>query len=315
MDALCRVQIKWKQIRPDIWVSSRGAFTDPFDMLEEKCANMMRDWLLSVSHSEALAEKAKGFTKVEYQWMSELNQTGREYGVSVLGIEITVMRFPHIDSQDERMAVQLAETNLELESQRQKVLKEQEASKLNQATHIRMQEDRDREAEALERSQMVERRKNVAESSTISEKAKMDKEVVQAEMELSLARENKDKAILIAKASSEAEAERIRAEGKRISAQLAAEGEIASTREKNNAQLAFLKEQAALLRDNPGLLELLRIQNDLLKTEAISRCATVNPNVVLLPGLEGLEARRMNNGYAPQVPAAAIVSTESSRMT
>ena len=123
MDALCRVQIKWKQDRPDIWVSYRGAFTDPFDMLEEKCENMMRDWLLSVTHIEALAEKSHGFTKVEFQWMSELNDTGREYGVSVLGIEITVMRFPHIDSQDEKMAIQLAQTNLELESQRQKALK------------------------------------------------------------------------------------------------------------------------------------------------------------------------------------------------
>jgi hypothetical protein len=307
MDALCRVQIKWKQDRPDVWISYRGAFTDPFDMLEEKCANMMRDWLLSVTHIEALSEKSHGFTKVEFQWMSELNDTGREYGVSVLGIEITVMRFPHIDSQDEKMAIQLAQTNLELESQRQKALKEQETSKLNQATHNRMQEDRDREAEALERLQAVERRKNIAEVTTITEKAKMDTEVVKAEMELSLVRENKDKAVFLAKAYAETEAEKVRAEGKRIASQLAAEGEIAATKEKNNAQIAFLKEQAALLKENPGLLELLKIQNDLLKTESISRAATINPNVVLLPGLEGLEARRMNKGYAPQVPGAAII--------
>ena len=37
LDCLCRAQIKWKQVRPDIWIASRGAFTDPFDMLEEKC--------------------------------------------------------------------------------------------------------------------------------------------------------------------------------------------------------------------------------------------------------------------------------------
>ena len=36
IDGLCRVQIKWNQTRPDVWVAQRGAFTDPFDMLEEK---------------------------------------------------------------------------------------------------------------------------------------------------------------------------------------------------------------------------------------------------------------------------------------
>ena len=97
---LCRAQVKWKQIRPDVWVALRGAFTDPFDMLEEKCANMMRDWLLGVSHLEALEVNAKGFTKLEYQCMAELNN-GREYGVAILGIEITTLRFPHIDQQDE----------------------------------------------------------------------------------------------------------------------------------------------------------------------------------------------------------------------
>jgi hypothetical protein len=68
IDALCRVQIRWKQFRPDIWVANRGAFTDPFDMLEEKCANMMRDWLLSVPYVDALAEKSQGFTKIEHEW-------------------------------------------------------------------------------------------------------------------------------------------------------------------------------------------------------------------------------------------------------
>jgi hypothetical protein len=126
---------------------------------------------------------------------------------------------------------------------------------------------------------------------------------------LTLAQEKKDKEVALAKASAEAEAERLRALGKRDAALLAAEGEIAATKEKNNAQLQFLREQAALLRDNPGLLELLRIQNDLLKTEALATAAKTNPNVVLLTGQEGLEARRMNKGHAPQVPGAAMITT------
>ncbi len=307
MDALCRAQIKWKQVRPDIWVAFRGAFTDPFDMLEEILANMMRDWLLGVTHLEALEEKAKGFTKVEYQWMAELNNTGREYGVAVLGIEITTLRFPHIDQQDEQMALQLADTNLIVEMQRQSATKEKEISKLNQATHIRMQEDRDREAEAQERLQTVERRKNIAIGETITKKAEMDTQIVKAEICLALAKEQKDKEVTLAKATAEAEAERVRAAGRRDAAQYAAEGEIAGTKEKNTAQLDFLKQQAALLNENPGLVELLRIQNDLLKIEALASAAKINPNIVLLTGQEGLEARRMNKGHAPQVPGAAII--------
>lgn len=308
VDALCRVQIKWKQTRPDVWVAQRGAFTDPFDMLEEKCANMMRDWLLSVAYLDALAEKAKGFTKVEHQWSSELNDTGREYGVRVLGIEITTLRFPYIDKQDEKMAIQMAETNLAIETSRQNATKEQEMSKLNQATHVRQQEDRDREAEAEERQQEVERRKNVAEAETTTQKADMDTKVVEAEMKLALAKQQQEKEVALAKASAEAEAERVRAQGQRDAAQLAAEGEIAETQEKNKAQLAFLKQQAALLKDCPGLVELLKIQNDLLKAQALAQAAQTNPNVVLMGGQEGLEARRMNHGHAPQVPGAAIVS-------
>ena len=116
---------------------------------------MMRDWLLSVAYLDALEEKGKGFSKVEHQWSTELNDTGREYGVEVLGIEITTLRFPHIDAQDEQMAIQLAETNLAVEQSRQNATKEEEISKLNQATHVRMQADRNRAAEALEREQEV----------------------------------------------------------------------------------------------------------------------------------------------------------------
>jgi len=107
LDAICRAQIKWKQFRPDIWIAQRGAFTDPFDMLEERIANMMKDWLLSVHYTEALEEKASGFAKVEHLWSTALNQTGREYGVSVLAIEITALRFPTADSQDEKVALQV----------------------------------------------------------------------------------------------------------------------------------------------------------------------------------------------------------------
>lgn len=312
IDALCRVQIKWRQFRPDIWVSNRGAFTDPFDMLEEKCANMMRDWLLSVTYSEALQEKSTGFTKVEFQWTSELSETGREYGVQVLDIQITILRFPHIDKQDEQMALQMAETNLLIEVSRNNAKKEQESSKLNQATHIRQQEDRDREAEAQERLQEVERRKNAAEADTVTKKAMAETEVVKAQMNLELAKENKDKEVALAKALADAEADRIRAKGKRDAAQLAAEGDIAATKEKNNAQLDFLKQQATLLKENPGLLELLRIQNDLLKTEALAVAARANPNVVLLPGQEGLEARRMNKGHSP-LPAFVAGVTPSNQ--
>ena len=308
LDALCRAQIKWHQFRPDIWVSQRGAFTDPFDMLEEKCANMMRDWLLSVPYVDALEEKAQGFTKVEHQWSDELNETGHVYGVKVLGIEITTLRFPNMDKQDEQMALQLAETNLAIETSRQDATKEKEISKLNQAIHIRMQEDRDREAEAQERQQEVQRRMNIAEAETVTKKAEMDTLVVEAEKTLALARQNKEKEVALAQAEAEAESERVRAEGKRDASRLAAEGEIAATMEKNKAQLDFLQEQAALLKGNPGLVDLLKIQNDLLKAEAMAAAAKSNPNVVLLTGQEGLEARRMNGGFAPQVPGSAIVN-------
>ena len=309
IDALCRIQIKWRQIRPDIWVTHRGAFTDPFDMLEEKAVNMMRDWLLSVPYTDALAEKAQGFTRVEHQWSTELNGAGRKYGVEVLNIEITTLGFPSIDLCDEQMAQQRAETNLAVEMSRQNALKEAETGKFNQAMHLRMQEDRDREAEAEERMQMVQRRKNTAAAETITSKAQMDTKAVEAETALALAQQDRDKKVALAKASAEAEADRVRATGKRDAAQLAAEGEIAVTKEKNKAQLEFLKHQAALLRENPGLVDLLKIQNDLLKTEAMARAAETNPNVVLLTGQEGLEARRMNNGHAPQVPGSALIAT------
>ncbi|CAB9508684.1 expressed unknown protein [Seminavis robusta] len=308
IDAICRAQIKWQQVRPDVWVAHRGAFTDPFDMLEEKCANMMRDWLLSVPYADALEEKSKGFTKVEHQWSAELNDTGRVYGVKVLGIEITTLRFPSVDKQDEQLALQLAETNLAIETSRQNATKEKEISRLNQATHVRMQEDRDREAEAEERQQEVERRKNKAEAETITKKAEMDTLVVEAEKNLALAQQNQTKEVELAKATAEAESDRVRAQGKRDAARLAAEGEIAETQEKNKAQLEFLTQQAELLRKSPGLVELLKIQNDLLKTQALALAAQTNPNVVLLTGQEGLEARRMNNGHAPLVPGSAIVS-------
>jgi len=307
LDALCRAQIKWKQVRPDLWVSHRGAFSDPFDMLEEKCANMMRDWLLSVKYLDALDEKADGFTKVEHQWSAELNDTGREYGVEVVNIEITTLRFPTIDKQDEQVALQLADTNLTIERSRQDAMKESEMSKLNQATHMRLQEDKGREAEAEERQQEVQRRKDTAEAETLTKKVEMDTKVVEAEKCLALAQENKNKEVKLAKASAEAEAERVRAQGMRDAAQFAAEGEIAATKEKNKAQLDFLVQQAALLKENPGLVELLKIQNDLLKTEALALAARTNPNVVLLSGQEGLEARRMNGGHPPQVPGCAII--------
>ena len=309
LDALCRAQIKWKQTRPDIWVSQRGAFTDPFDMLEEKCANMMRDWLLSVPYLDALEEKAHGFTKVEHQWSKELNDCGCEYGVQVLGIEITTLRFPNIDKQDEQMALQLAQTNLHIEESRQSALKEKETSKLNQATHVRVLEDQNREAECEEHQQDVQRRKNKAETDTITQKNEMDTLIVKAEMELQLAQENKDKQVAIAKATGDVDAQLIRAKGTRDAQQLKAQGEIASVQEKNQAQLDFLKQQAELLKANPGLIDLLKIQNDLLKTEHLADAAKTNPNVVLLSGQEGLEARRMNQGHPPQVPGSAIVST------
>lgn len=309
LDALCRAQIKWRQTRPDVWIAQRGAFTDPFDMLEEKCANMMRDWLLSVPHKDALEEKAKGFTKVEHQWTTELNDLAQTYGVEVMGLEITTLRFPIIDKQDEAMADQLAETNLAIDKSRQEGMKEVEINKLNEAKHDREQQDKNRGAEAEERQQEVQRRKDVAEAETKTKKAEMDTKVVEAQKAYELAAENKLKEVAVAKASAEAEAERIRAEGKRDAAQLTAEGEIAATQQKNQAQLSFLQQQAALLKDNPGLVDLLKLQNDLLKTEALATAAKTNPNVVLLTGQEGLEARRMNGGYAPQVPAAALVST------
>lgn len=309
LDALCRVQIKWTQQRPDLWISHRGAFTDPFDMLEEKCGNIMRDWLLSVAYLEALAEKSRGFTKVEHQWTAELNEMGHLVGVKVLSLEITTLRFPSIDKQDELVAEQLAETNLAIESSRQNASKEIEWSKLNQATHVRLQQDRDREAEAEERAQLVERRKDVARAETATQKAAMDTKIVEASKTLALAEELKDKEVFLAKATAEAEAARVRAQGKRDASRLAAEGEIAATKEKNGAQINFLKQQAELLRGNPGLVELLRLQNDLLKTQALATAAVSNPNIVLLPGQEGLEARRMNNGHAPQVPGNASVMT------
>ena len=308
IDALCRIQIKWQQVRPDIWVTHRGAFTDPFDMLEEKAVNMMRDWLLSLPYIDALEEKAKGFTKVEHQWSAELNGAGRKYGVQVLNIEITTLRFPSIDLRDEKMAEQRAETNLAVEMSRQNAMKETETSKLNQAMHVRMQEDRDREAEAEERQQKVQRRKNAAAAQTVTNKAEMDTKAVEAEMALALAQQDRDKKVALAKANAEAEADRVRATGKRDAAQLAAEGEIASVKEKNQAQLDFLKQQADLLKENPGLVELLQLQNDLLKTEAMAHAAESNPNVVLLTGQAGLEARRMNGGHAPQVPGAMLMT-------
>jgi regulator of protease activity HflC (stomatin/prohibitin superfamily) len=152
----------------------------------------------------------------------------------------------------------------------------------------------------------VQRRKNIAEADTYTKKAEMDTKVVEAEKALALAQQNKEKEVALAQARAEAEAERLRAEGKRDAAQLAAEGEIAATKEKNKAQLDFLKQQAALLADCPGLVDLLKIQNDLLKTEALANAAQTNPNVVLLTGQEGLEARRMNQGFPPQVPGNAF---------
>lgn len=194
----------------------------------------------------------------------------------------------------------MAETNLLVEMSRQNAIKEQESSKLNQATHLRMQEDRYQEAEAEERQQEVQRRKDMAEAETTTKKVQMDTKVVEAKMALALEQEKRDKEVALAKAAAEAEAERLRALGRRDAAQLAAEGEIAVTKEKNNAQLHFLREQASQLRENPGLLELLKIQNDLLKTEALATAAKSNPNVVLLTGQEGLEARRMNKGSSRQ---------------
>jgi hypothetical protein len=272
----------------------------------------------------------------------ELNDAGFEFGVALLGIEITTLRFPtsdlftknlphqvyekhaktyvgedeymikegnELDKQDEQVAVQLAATNLAIESSRQNASKEQELSKLNQATHLRLQEDRDREAEAEERQQQVERRKDLARAETVTKKAEMDTKVVQAAKLLALAEEMKAKEVALAKATADAESERIRAQGKRDAARLAAEGAIAATKEKNDAQLDFLKRQTELLRDNPGLVQLLQLQNDLLKTQAMTEAAATNPNVVLLTSQEGLEARRMNNGHAPQVPGTAAIMT------
>jgi regulator of protease activity HflC (stomatin/prohibitin superfamily) len=141
----------------------------------------------------------------------------------------------------------------------------------------------------------------------------MDTKVVQAAKMLALAEEMKAKEVALAKATADAEAERIRAQGKRDAAQLAAEGAIAATKEKNDAQLDFLKHQAELLLNNPGLVQLLQLQNDLLKTQAMAEAAATNPNVVLLTGDEGLEARRMNRGFAPQVPGAAAILTNGSK--
>merc|ERR1712232_1379488 len=109
-----------------------------------------------------------------------------------------------------------------------------------------------------------------------------------------------DKEVALAKATAMAEADRVRAQG-----------QLAATKEKNTAQLDFLKEQAMLLKENPGLVDLLQLQNDLLKTEQLAKAATVNPNVVLLNGQEGLEARRMNKGHAPQVPGSIIRSVSA----
>merc|ERR1712232_135856 len=120
-----------------------------------------------------------------------------------------------------------------------------------------------------------------------------------------------DKEVALAKATAMAEADRVRAQGQRDAALFAAEGQIAATKERNKAQLDFLKEQAMLLKENPGLVDLLKLQNDLLKTEQMARAATVNPNVVLLSGQEGLEARRMNKGHAPQVPGSIIRSVSA----
>jgi hypothetical protein len=211
------------------------------------------------------------------------------------------------------VGVQLATTNLAIVSSRQNANKEQELSKLNQATHLRLQEDRDREAEAEERQQQVERRKDLARAETVTKKAEMDTKVVQAAKALALAEETKAKEVALAKATADAESERIRAQGKRDAARLAAEGAIAATKEKNDAQLDFLKRQSELLRDNPGLVQLLQLQNDLLKTQAMAEAAATNPNVVLLTGQEGLEARRMNKGYDTQVPGTAAILTNGGK--
>lgn len=135
----------------------------------------------------------------------------------------------------------------------------------------------------------------------------MDTLVVKAEMALALANQNKEKEVALAEATAEADADRVRAKGKRDAACFAAEGDIATTHETNKAQLDFLKEQATLLKQNPGLVDLLRLQNDLLKAQAMAQAAQTNPHVVLLTGQEGLEARRMVNGFAPVVPGAAMV--------
>ena len=145
-------------------------------------------------------------------------------------------------------------------------MKEVETSKHNQAMHVRLQEDRYREAEAEERQQIVQRRKNAAAAEIVTNKAEIDTKAVEAEMALALAQQNRDQKVALAMANAEAEAERVRALGKRDAAQLEAEGEIAATKEKNKGQLEFLKNQAELLKNNPGLWICTTTAKNMLKS-------------------------------------------------
>jgi|GEM_PF-1407578 len=295
-----RAQIKWRQIKPEIWVERRGAFVDPFDALEEPCMNRLRDWLQSVNHDQALEAQTKGFENEENRLVSQLQDIADQYGVQVVSLEITTLKFPDIDAENYKISLQKAEAQLEINKlQNQAYLAKQQQLTASEE-HNKSMQGLELKAKGNEKTAEVDQRKNTNAAHTVKSKAEAESTAVEAERTLELARVTKTNDVQMAQIEAQAAREKVKGETAMNVAQFQAEGDVATIKEKYKADIDALTQKAALIKANPQLLELLRLESQADVQKSYASAAASNPNVSLgLTEEHAQQIRRMNGGFAP----------------
>ncbi|MEC8010182.1 MAG: SPFH domain-containing protein [Pseudomonadota bacterium] len=294
-NVICRAMLTWTQTQPELWERNSGAYSDPFDALEEPLKQALRDWLNSVDHKDALDAKSQKFSNVEDQLLSDLNKQASRLGISIKDLQISDLRFPDLDVENEKLAAVKAASRQDIQTIQSKA--ETEKAKLESNLRGKQAElETFQKQNAIEQERVnAEEIRNKRELDLLNLKQTREKSELAAKQQLELAR-----------VAGENEISQKLAEGMLQKAELEAKTSMAMEK----AKLKALTEVFG--NDRELLMEVLSLQSRERNMAQLADAAKVNNNVSLnLDKGDEQEVRRMNKGFAPQAAVVAPVVTET----
>eukprot|EP01128_Nolandella_sp_AFSM9_P001610 TRINITY_DN1183_c0_g1_i2.p1 TRINITY_DN1183_c0_g1~~TRINITY_DN1183_c0_g1_i2.p1 ORF type:complete len:520 (-),score=143.63 TRINITY_DN1183_c0_g1_i2:3-1562(-) len=125
------VQLTWCLSDGIRWITKARAYSDPFDLLEEKTEALFRDAIGSMDYRTALKAKADGYDSMEKNIFKSLSNSASSLGAKLKSIEVRELSFPTLEAQEIQLATKDAETRgKKLEAQRDLELRKIEDARL-----------------------------------------------------------------------------------------------------------------------------------------------------------------------------------------